>query len=58
MNVSYNSVKTVILEIALKLKVNKGLRCLRKMNMLNFEKKLKSPFMICVDFESILIVFR
>ena len=38
--------------------VNKGLRCLKKDKCLkfeNFERKIKSPFMINADFESILV---
>ena len=37
--------------------VSKRLRCLRRVNMLNsnFERKMKSPFMIYGHFESILV---
>ena len=38
--------------------LNKGLRYLKKMNMLDsniYERKIKSPFMIYADFESILV---
>ena len=38
--------------------VNKGLRCLKKDKCLkfeNFERKIKSPFVINADFESILV---
>ena len=37
--------------------INKRLGCLRKVNMLNskFERKIKSPFIIYADFESILV---
>ena len=37
---------------------NKVLRCLRRVNILNsinYERKVKSPFIIYVDFESILV---
>ena len=43
---------------ALKLMVNKLSRCLKKVNMWeskNYERKVKSPFMIYADFESILV---
>ena len=42
--------------IALTIMINKWLRCQRKGNMLNsnFAWKIKPPFMIYVDFESIL----
>ena len=45
--------------IALKLTVNKSVRCLKKVNMLDskkYEKKMKSPFMIYVDFESTFVL--
>ena len=44
--------------ITLNLMVNKGLRYLKKMNVLDsniYERKIKSPFMIYADFESILV---
>ena len=46
--------------IALKLMVNKWLRYLKKVNMLDFkncESKIKLPFIIYADIESILILF-
>ena len=46
--------------IALKLMVNKWLRYLKKVNMLdfkNYESKIKLPFIIYADIESILILF-
>ena len=48
----------VMLNIALKLMVNKLLRCLRRVNILNsktIKKNAKSPFMIYADFESVLV---
>ena len=48
----------VVLKIALKLMVNKLLRCLRRANILklkHFGRKIKSSFMIYADFESILV---
>ena len=46
-----------MLKIALKLMVNKRLRCLRRVNVLNSKilKKKKSPVIIYADFESILV---
>ena len=36
--------------------VNKCLRCLKIVNKFkNFERKIKSPFMFCADFDSILV---
>ena len=46
----------VILNIALKFMVNRLLRCLRRVNILNskiFERKIKVPFIIYADLESI-----
>ena len=48
----------VILNIALKFMVNRLLRCLRRVNILNskiFERKIKVPFIIYADLESILV---
>ena len=48
----------VILNIALKFMVNRFLRCLRRVNILNskiFERKIKVPFIIYADLESILV---
>ena len=33
---------------------SKDYKCLKKANKLNYERKIKSPFMIYADFESIL----
>ena len=35
--------------------VNKLLRCLERVNLLNFGRKIKSPFMTYADVESILV---
>ena len=46
------------LMITSNLMVKKGLRYLKKMNMLDsniYERKIKSPFMIYADFENILL---
>ena len=35
--------------------VNKRLRCRKKIRFKNYERKIKLPFLICADFESILM---
>ena len=47
----------VILKTALKLMANQWLYCLKKMSVKyrNCERKIKSPFIIYADFESILV---
>ena len=48
--------RNIILKNSLKLMVNKLLRCLRRVNILNiFGRKIKSPFTIYAYFESILV---
>ena len=50
--------QSVILRIALKLMLNKQVRCVKKMNIISSKilKENKGPFMIHADFESILML--
>ena len=45
----------VILKISLNAMANKGLRYLQKVGFKNYERKIKSPFIIYAVFESILV---